>query len=68
MQTNTQSPDQWEMLSKPVYGIIELMEMFGSRTKIWRLQKQGFLKNLPGQTRIQVPRTEVIRYLESAGE
>ena len=59
----------WPMLEKAVYNMGELESILDvSRTTIWRVQKQGFLKKLPGFVTARIPRTEVIRYLESAGD
>ena len=58
--------DEWSLLDKPVYAVEDLVKLFGSRTTLWRLQKKGFLRKLPGKASIHVPRTEVIRYLESS--
>jgi hypothetical protein len=66
MKADTAERNDWRVLDKPVYGPKDLEGMFGSRAKIWRIQKQGFLKKLPGQHALLVSRSEVIRYLESA--
>jgi len=68
MRSTEKLTNDWGLLDKPVYTVQDLVSLFGSRTTIWRLQKAGFLRKLPGKTSIHVPRTEVIRYLESAGE
>ena len=60
--------DNWGLLDKPVYTAEDLIKLFGSRTTLWRLQKMGFLRKLPGKTSIHVPLTEVIHYLESTGD
>ena len=54
-------------LTKTVYGINEIEKILGvKRTKIWRIQKAGFLRKLPVGRGNRVPRAELIRYLQSA--
>ena len=54
-------------LTKTVYGINEIEKILGvKRTKIWRIQKAGFLRKLPVGRGNRVPRAELIRYLRSA--
>ena len=61
------SNNNWGFLDKPVYTVEDLMEITkSSRKTIWRIQKLGFLRKLPGKTSVHVPRMEVVRYLESA--
>ncbi|MFL3659597.1 MAG: hypothetical protein ACJ07L_16290 [Opitutales bacterium] len=58
---------EWCLPDKPIFNVNDLTDLFGSRTSVWRIQKLGFLRKLPGTNLVQVPRSEVIRYLGSVG-
>ena len=59
---------EYPELTKTVYGLNEIEKILGvKRTKVWRIQKAGFLKKLPVGRGNRVPRAELIRYLKSAG-
>ena len=58
--------EKWAILTKPVYNLDDLENIFGChRATIWRVQKRGFLRKLPGFHATRVPRQEVIRFLEA---
>ena len=58
---------EYPELTKTVYGLNEIEKILGvKRTKIWRIQKAGFLRKLPVGRGNRVPRAELIRYLQSA--
>jgi len=58
---------EYPELTKAVYGLNEIEKILGvKRTKIWRIQKAGFLRKLPVGRGNRVPRAELIRYLQSA--